>query len=90
MAENISTEEQERSLFLVQIRYLEEELDRWDCVFLYKNVPNGFVFALNKSLSDLVRLRNGFQLIYDANTMDSHFEVPCCCYDNWTDYASWG
>ncbi|PWA24151.1 hypothetical protein CCH79_00016256 [Gambusia affinis] len=29
MAENFSTEEQERSLFLVQIRYLEEELDRF-------------------------------------------------------------
>uniref|UniRef100_A0A096LV34 Uncharacterized protein n=1 Tax=Poecilia formosa TaxID=48698 RepID=A0A096LV34_POEFO len=29
MAENMSSEEQERSLFLVQIRYLEEELDRF-------------------------------------------------------------
>ncbi|XP_054895464.1 girdin-like [Poeciliopsis prolifica] len=29
MAENMSSEEQERSLFLVQIRYLEDELDRF-------------------------------------------------------------
>lgn len=89
MAEMISAEEQERSLFLVQIRYLEEELERWDC-FLSKNVPEDFIFALNKSLSDLVSVRNGFQLIYDANTINSHFEVRCCCYDNWTVYASWG